>query len=285
VFDGHGGDAVANAAAAQLHGHLAASVDFVRDLRGALAGAFAAMDAALMAGADAAHVAGAGVEGHHVGATALVAVLRGTTLTVGTLGDCRAVLVRRDGTAVALTREHTPVSEEPRIIAAGGWLRSESNDNTADLRHIHRLPPALQRRVSSKPTYNSRTYRICGLLAVARALGDAVYKGGRWRRQAHWDWPHSHAAREFTDDLVLSTPDVVEVPITADDHFVVLACDGLWDVMTTDEVAVCMSQYLRDGHTPSAATGMVVQHALDMGSTDNITAITVLLHGASASTT
>ena len=31
-------------------------------------------------------------------------------------------------------------------------------------------------------------------------------------------------------------PDVIEKPVTADHEFVLLACDGIWDVLTNQEV-------------------------------------------------
>ena len=57
------------------------------------------------------------------GTTALVACVVGDKLHVANVGDCRAVLCRRDAsgsaTAIALSTDHTPESEVERINAAG----------------------------------------------------------------------------------------------------------------------------------------------------------------------
>mgnify|MGYP000444906974 CR=1 FL=1 len=57
------------------------------------------------------------------GTTALAICLRGTTLTVANLGDCRAVMCREDGSCLPLSVDQTPDLEEERIVAAGGWVK------------------------------------------------------------------------------------------------------------------------------------------------------------------
>lgn len=62
----------------------------------------------------------------HAGATAIVAVLSGRTLTVANAGDSRAVLCRGGGVTVALSFDHKPmqVTEMTRIRAAGGFVNA-----------------------------------------------------------------------------------------------------------------------------------------------------------------
>jgi protein phosphatase 2C family protein 2/3 len=75
------------------------------------------------------------------GTTALAAVVWGSSLYVANAGDSRAVLSRH-GKAIDLTRDHKPhePSERQRIELCGGYVCSEG--------------------------------RLCGELAVARAIGD-----------------------------------------------------------------------------------------------------------------
>jgi hypothetical protein len=85
------------------------------------------------------------------GTTALAAVVWGSTLYVANAGDSRAVLSRH-GKAIELTRDHKPhePSERQRIELCGGYVCSEG--------------------------------RLCGELAVARAIGDfhlPQLKGGQ----------------------------------------------------------------------------------------------------------
>ena len=66
--------------------------------------------------------------------------------------------------------------------------------------------------------------RVNGDLAVSRALGDFVYKLSK-------DLPPEK-------QQVSCEPDVhVHVRRADADQFVVLACDGIWDVMTNQECA------------------------------------------------
>jgi protein phosphatase PTC1 len=58
-----------------------------------------------------------------------------------------------------------------------------------------------------------------------------------------------------------------------EDEFIIIACDGLWDVCT-DEKAV---QLVRDVKDPRQAAQVLVNHALDNFSTDNLTCMVVRL--------
>lgn len=64
--------------------------------------------------------------------------------------------------------------------------------------------------------------RINGSLAVSRALGDYEYKMEK----------HLSA----TEQLVSPEPEVSCFKRESDDEFLLLACDGVWDVMSNDEV-------------------------------------------------
>ncbi|EJD03382.1 protein serine/threonine phosphatase 2C [Fomitiporia mediterranea MF3/22] len=89
--------------------------------------------------------------------------------------------------------------------------------------------------------------RVNGILAVTRSLGDSSMK-----------------------DFVVGAPYTTETELGDDDDFLILACDGVWDV-TSDQEAVDMVRNVTD---PQQASSILVQHALKE-STDNITAIVV----------
>ena len=69
--------------------------------------------------------------------------------------------------------------------------------------------------------------RVNGSLAVSRALGDFEYKNNSNRRP--------------DQQLVSPEPDITSHPrqLTSDEHvaFIALACDGVWDVITNEELA------------------------------------------------
>ncbi|CAM1510021.1 Fc.00g003560.m01.CDS01 [Cosmosporella sp. VM-42] len=91
--------------------------------------------------------------------------------------------------------------------------------------------------------------RVNGVLAVTRALGDAYMK-----------------------KLVTGHPYTTETVIQPDsDEFIIIACDGLWDVCT-DQEAVDLVRGVQD---PSSASKLLVDHALNRFSTDNLSCMIV----------
>lgn len=64
--------------------------------------------------------------------------------------------------------------------------------------------------------------RVNGNLALSRALGDFVFK--------------KNDKKDPRDQIVTAYPDVLEKQITPDHEFLVIACDGIWDVLTNQEV-------------------------------------------------
>ncbi|KAK4044663.1 phosphatase 2C-like domain-containing protein [Parachaetomium inaequale] len=93
--------------------------------------------------------------------------------------------------------------------------------------------------------------RVNGVLAVTRALGDTYMK-----------------------DLVTGHPYTTETVIQPDlDEFIIIACDGLWDVCS-DQDAVDLVRNVPD---PVAAAKLLVDHALSRFSTDNLSCMIVRL--------
>lgn len=64
--------------------------------------------------------------------------------------------------------------------------------------------------------------RVNGNLALSRAFGDFVFK--------------RNEKRSATEQIVIAYPDVQTRPLTSDFEFTIMACDGVWDVMTNEEV-------------------------------------------------
>ncbi|KAK8117702.1 uncharacterized protein PG998_005983 [Apiospora kogelbergensis] len=91
--------------------------------------------------------------------------------------------------------------------------------------------------------------RVNGVLAVTRALGDTYMK-----------------------DLVTGHPYTTETVIQAEmDEFIIIACDGLWDVCSDQEAV----DLIRESSDPSAAAKQLVDHALARFSTDNLSCMVV----------
>lgn len=70
--------------------------------------------------------------------------------------------------------------------------------------------------------------RVNGSLALSRALGDFVYK--------------QNEEKKPEEQIVTAYPDVETVDLTDDHEFIVLACDGIWDVMSNERVVEFVRQ-------------------------------------------
>jgi serine/threonine protein phosphatase PrpC len=108
--------------------------------------------------------------------------------------------------------------------------------------------------------------RIDGELAVARAIGDFKFK--------------AKTSGETPEGLnkVICTPDIKVHARTEHDDFLVLACDGLWDVYSSSEVLLQISSLLfapgnegTGGSSTKAATETMIDLAISNGSMDNVT--------------
>jgi protein phosphatase PTC2/3 len=64
--------------------------------------------------------------------------------------------------------------------------------------------------------------RVNGNLALSRALGDFVFKKNDGKRAE--------------EQIVTAYPDVDVKDLTSDHEFILLACDGIWDVLSNEEV-------------------------------------------------
>lgn len=288
VFDGHCGARASEFAAAALPAALTAHRHFGQDQQAAVREAFLAVDDAFLEHAR--------EHQWNDGTTAIVVVLRPRSVLVANLGDCRAVLAR-GGNAVELSQDHTPKREQERIEIAGGWIRMEKELFLGRLSHMDlsdpaitvkakvrrpaacRLPPRRAPHPVAPPQKSHwvETYRVNGELAVSRALGDFSFKG-RGLAESEWHFPTDHP-RTFQGDLVLAECEVSVNELQEEDEFIIIACDGLWDVVSSQLAVRYVKDRIRDHlqrPTPQFACDELVRLALRLGTGDNVTAIVIM---------
>ncbi|KDO29575.1 hypothetical protein SPRG_05531 [Saprolegnia parasitica CBS 223.65] len=172
--------------------------------------------------------------------------------------------VEHGSTAICLT-----VKDDVLAVASLGDSQAIlcTNDGHAlDLCLSHRPTEAseIARIVAAKGTVVNG--RIFGVLGVSRAFGDNDFKTSRGTFKA-----------KFNGDLVGGAPHVIQRPLSPADEFVVLGCDGLFDVMTPDELVAYVRPRLSLQGVQKTCEDML-QHALRLGSTDNVSAIIVKFH-------
>ena len=187
------------------------------------------------------------------GSTGVFAVVTPVLVVVGNVGDSRAVMVHAaDG-----------VNGLPTQGITGCPL---SIDHT----------PSLSReraRVIAAGGHVLRG-RVDGTLAVTRAFGDFSYK--------------TRPGRSLENQPVTSRCEVQAWSRGARDRYLILACDGIWDVATNSYAATRVHNHLcgmKGGHSGGpltqedleACSSDLIQQCLERGSRDNITAMVIHL--------
>lgn len=155
---------------------------------------------------------------------------------------------------------HTANCGDARAVLARGT-------NAIRLTRDHKASdPEEQKRIEASQGFVLRG-RVLGILAVSRSFGD-------------------HALKQFVPAL----PNYRQDKLVAEDRFLIIACDGVWDVMTDQEAVDFVNKRIDEAlaagestpETPyqmfeSQVARALVNEALERQSTDNITVQIVLL--------
>ncbi|VAH17743.1 unnamed protein product [Triticum turgidum subsp. durum] len=97
-----------------------------------------------------------------------------------------------------------------------------------------------------------------GQLSVARAIGDWHVKGSKG------------SISPLTPE-----PEFQEVRLTEEDEFLIIGCDGLWDVMTSQCAVSMVRKELMAHNDPERCSRELVQEALRRDTCDNLTPVVV----------
>lgn len=104
---------------------------------------------------------------------------------------------------------------------------------------------------------------VNGLLGVSRAFGDWHIEGLKGR---------GGKAGPVTVD-----PEIEKTRLTEDDEFLILACDGLWDVFSSQNAVDVARASLRQHNDPTITAKELAAEALRRDSSDNISVVCVCL--------
>ncbi|XP_037793914.1 LOW QUALITY PROTEIN: probable protein phosphatase 2C T23F11.1 [Penaeus monodon] len=126
------------------------------------------------------------------------------------------------------TKLYGNVGDSRAIASVGGRVEELSNDHKPSL-------ASEQRRITAAGGWVELN-RVNGNLALSRALGDFVFK--------------KNEEKGPEDQIVTANPDVEVRELTEEWEFIILACDGIWDVMTNQEVVDFVRLRLSQGMEP-----------------------------------
>eukprot|EP00339_Tiarina_fusa_P023314 CAMPEP_0117082508 /NCGR_PEP_ID=MMETSP0472-20121206/58108_1 /TAXON_ID=693140 ORGANISM="Tiarina fusus, Strain LIS" /NCGR_SAMPLE_ID=MMETSP0472 /ASSEMBLY_ACC=CAM_ASM_000603 /LENGTH=362 /DNA_ID=CAMNT_0004810787 /DNA_START=1697 /DNA_END=2783 /DNA_ORIENTATION=- len=154
-----------------------------------------------------------------------------------------------DGTAanvVLLTNTHifcANAGDSRSILIRNGEAYPLSIDHKPE-------DPVERKRIELAEGFVSESKRVNGVLALSRAIGDCDLR-----------------------PAITCEPDVSVTQITPEDSFLIMACDGLWDMVTSDDVA----DLVRGVETAEEIVVKLRDIAYVLGSTDNISVVAVAI--------
>ncbi|XP_057963588.1 probable protein phosphatase 2C 49 [Malania oleifera] len=141
--------------------------------------------------------------------------------------------------------------------------KGEAVDMSQDHRPIY---PSERKRVEELGGYIDDGY-LNGVLSVTRALGD-------------WDMkvPQGSAS---TSPLI-AEPEFEQVFLTEEDEFLIIGCDGIWDVMSSQHAVSLVRRGLRRHDDPEQCARDLAMEALRLNTFDNLTVIVVCFSSVDA---
>eukprot|EP00522_Entomoneis_paludosa_P014530 CAMPEP_0172439420 /NCGR_PEP_ID=MMETSP1065-20121228/419_1 /TAXON_ID=265537 /ORGANISM="Amphiprora paludosa, Strain CCMP125" /LENGTH=668 /DNA_ID=CAMNT_0013188101 /DNA_START=588 /DNA_END=2594 /DNA_ORIENTATION=- len=190
------------------------------------------------------------------GSTAATVILFGRRLFAANVGDSRVVLCRSGGQCVELTSDHKPSrpDEAARVRAAGGFI-------------LHK--------------------RVMGELAITRAFGDKSFKMGikamlEDEAEELAGGAGANGAGDGKDlnaPLVSAEPEIASMVLSHNDEFLLLACDGLFDVFRSqDAIALARQELIAHRGEPAEVARILSDQAIRVRrSRDNVSILIIVL--------
>ncbi|ONH79862.1 Protein phosphatase 2C 1 [Saccharomyces cerevisiae] len=159
------------------------------------------------------------------------------TKLVGNSGCTAAVCVLRWELPDSVSDDSMDLAQHQRKLYTANVGDSRivlfRNGNSIRLTYDHKASDTLEMQRVEQAGGLIMKSRVNGMLAVTRSLGD-----------------------KFFDSLVVGSPFTTSVEITSEDKFLILACDGLWDVI--DDQDAC--ELIKDITEPNEAAKVLRMH-------------------------
>ena len=190
--------------------------------------------------------------------TATVAVVGDDALAVAWVGDSRCVLATTGAgkrvVAAALTKDHSPEDpdEKARIKGLGGGCGRNEKEAFASAGQVRRAS-SFGAHVVFNVNRKSSWRVFPGGIAITRALGARPLKTRK-------------------PPLIVAQPDLAKRTLDGSEAFLIVACDGVWDVFSDQQACDFVAGLLAKPSSANVAEQLAKQaHA--KGSTDNISAV------------
>ena len=194
------------------------------------------------------------------GSCGIMALIQQNKLIIANVGDSRLVIFKKSSLFFS-TEDHKPgsPSEKTRIENAGG--------------KIYQTPSLLPLYQNGKPI--DIPWRVFpGRLSVSRTFGDVEAK---------------NESLGGMKNVVVALPDITEIELDEEFNFIVLGCDGIFDVLSNEEILECVKIVLKEKEIKdfknvnmSQLCGdiaeMIIKSSLAKDSFDNVSCIVVAIN-------
>ena len=195
------------------------------------------------------------------GSCGIIAMIKDKKCIIANVGDSRLVIYK-NGKVSFTTEDHKPgsESEKKRIEAAGGT--------------IYQTPSLFPLYQNGKEI--EIPWRVLpGRLSVSRTFGDIEAKEEKFGGKK---------------GVVVALPDITEIELNDEYNFIIIGCDGIFDVLSNEELLECihivlkekkMTEYINEADIHELCgdfADMIIKSALAKDSFDNVSCIVIALN-------
>ena len=194
------------------------------------------------------------------GSCGIMALIQKNKLIIANVGDSRLVLFKKNSLYFS-TEDHKPgsPSEKTRIEKGGGMVYQTPS-----------LIPLHQNGKEIEPPWRV----LPGRLSVSRTFGDVEAKNEKLGGMKN---------------VVVALPDITEIELDEDFNFMVLGCDGIFDVLSNEEILECIKIVLKEKEINDLnnvniselcgyIADMIIKSSLAKDSYDNVSCIVVAIN-------
>ena len=191
------------------------------------------------------------------GSCGIIALIQQNKLIIANVGDSRLVLFKKSALFFS-TEDHKPgsPSEKSRIEKAGGTIYQ-----TPSLFPLHQNGKEIETPWRVLP----------GRLSVSRTFGDVEAKDSKFGG---------------IPGVVLTLPDITEIELDDEYNFMVIGCDGIFDVLDNEEILECIKIVLKEKKVEEIIeddvhelcgdfAAMIIKSAIAKDSSENVSCIVV----------
>ena len=257
LFDGHGGPDCADFLRDELYQLVTRTDNFILDKRRGLIEGLQVAETRFLAKAK--------IEKDVSGSCALIAIVETERCYVANVGDSRLLVVSNKGYE-QVTRDHKPecAAERDRILKAGGRIYRTCIETSNELLDAKGSIQQVSKEYIVGP------FRVDpGGLSLSRSIGDIRAKDANYGGNS---------------SCLISSPELHDFKLGDAQDFMILACDGIFDVLSNDEVVkavklsltISASKLLDHKTACNKACSDLIELAKKKNSKDNLTVILVL---------